>query len=76
MSGSSGSPAPQHPVLTITPAGGGTLRISTTVPGQLQSSSEFLGAATLWRNEGLIVSNLVINPSPAAPMKFYRVQAQ
>jgi hypothetical protein len=46
------------------------------VPGQLQSSSEFLGAATLWRNEGLIVSNLVINPSPAAPMKFYRVQAQ
>jgi hypothetical protein len=76
LSGSSGAPAPQRPVLTITPAGGRTLRISTTVPGQLQSSTALLGAATLWHDEGLIVSNLLVTPSLAAPLKFYRVQAQ
>jgi hypothetical protein len=76
LSGSSGAPAPRQPVLTITPSGGGTLRISTTVAGELQSSTALLGAETLWQDEGLIVSNLLVTPSLAAPLKFYRVLAQ
>jgi hypothetical protein len=76
LSGSSGAPAPQRPVLTITPAAGRTLRISTTVAGQLQSSTALLGAATVWHDEGLIVSNALVTPSLAVPLKFYRVQAQ
>lgn len=76
MSGSSGAPAPERPVLTISPAAGRTLRISTTVPGQLQSTTALLGPATLWHDEGPIVSNLLVTPTLAAPLKFYRVQAQ
>jgi hypothetical protein len=76
LSGSSGAPPPQPPVLTITSAAGGTLRVSTTVPGELQSTSALLGPATLWHDDGPIISNLLITPSPAAPVKFYRVQAQ
>jgi hypothetical protein len=76
LSGSSSAPPPERPVLTITPAPGRTLRISTTVPGQLQSASAFLGPATLWYDEGPIISNLVVVPSPATPLKLYRVQAQ
>jgi len=76
LSGSSGAPAPQPPVLTITPAAGGSLRISTTVPGELQSTTALLGPATMWNDEGPIDSSLLVTPSPAAPVKYYRVQAQ
>lgn len=77
LSGSSGgSPPPERPVLTITHAAGRSLQIRTTVPGQLQSASILLGPATLWQDEGLISSNLLVTPSAAAPLKFYRVRAQ
>jgi hypothetical protein len=75
ISGSS-SGSITRPSLSIATAPGGSLRITTTQPGQLQSTTALRGTNTIWQNEGAISGATTISPTPGAPGKFYRVLAQ
>lgn len=61
------------PVLTASAGAGGTLVLSTTVPGTLWSTTELKETGTVWVNEGPISGTLVITPAPGTPAKLYRV---
>ncbi len=76
LSGSSNTSSGPRPVLSISAVSGGGLRITTTQPGQLQSTTALKGTNTLWQDEGPISSALTITPSPGAPRKFFRVAGQ
>jgi predicted alpha/beta hydrolase len=52
------------------------LRITTTQPGQLQSTTALRGTNTVWQNEGAISGQTTISVAPGVPGKFYRVLAQ
>jgi len=60
------------PVLSIV-AGAGSLTISSSVPGQLQTTTNLNGAGTIWIDAGPITGSVIISPSPGEPRKFYRV---
>ena len=61
-------------VLTIIPNSNGTLTISTTLAGELQSTTALEGASTVWQDEGPISSSVTVSPSGGA--RFYRVLVQ
>jgi hypothetical protein len=75
ISGSS-SGSITRPSLSIVTAPGGGLRITTTQPGQLQSTTALRGTNTFWQNEGAISGQTTISVAPGVPGKFYRVLAQ
>jgi hypothetical protein len=60
-------------ILAITPGPGGSLTISSSLPGELQSTTALRGASTVWQDAGPISGSVIISPSPAEPVKFYRV---
>jgi hypothetical protein len=76
MSGFSGPNTGIRPTLSILAIPGGNFQITTTQPGQLQSTTALKGMNTTWQNEGIISSTLTISPTPGALGKFYRVVAQ
>lgn len=76
LSGSSNTGSSPRPLLSISAVAGGSLRITTTQPGQLQSTTVLKGTNTLWQDEGPISSALTMTPSPSAPRKFFRVVGQ
>jgi hypothetical protein len=76
MSGLAGQSSGTRPALSIATVSGGNLQITTTRPGQLQSTTALKGTNTIWHDEGIISSMLTIAPSPSAPGKFFRVVAQ
>ncbi len=76
MSGLSGQGTATPPTLSISPTSGGNLRLTTTHPGQLQSTTALDGTNTPWQNEGIITSIRTITPTPGVSGKFYRVLAQ
>ena len=76
ISASSGSATPVRPVLSIIPSADGAIRIRTTSAGELQSTTSWLGSATVWRDEGPIVSELVVQPPSGENARFYRVLAR
>jgi len=61
------------PVLTVTTGAGGSLTITTSLPGTLWSSTELKTSGTVWFNEGPITDTVTITPVPAQPQRFYRV---
>jgi hypothetical protein len=61
----------QPPVLSVS-FGGGSLTITTTVDGTLQSATNLTGTI-IWADEGPISGSRVIVPSPGVPQKYYRV---
>jgi hypothetical protein len=61
-----------QPTLTIIDAGGGSLTISSSYPGTLQSATN-LTPTVIWANEGPISGSVNISPTPGEPIKFYRV---
>jgi hypothetical protein len=65
-----------RPVLTISKLPGGNLQISSTQPGQLQSTSALNGSNTIWQTEGLISGTMTIAPAAGVSGKFYRVLGQ
>jgi len=76
MSGLSGQSTGIRPKLTISTASGGNLLLTTTQPGQLQSTTALNGTNTSWQNDGIISSSVLIPPPPGVSRKFYRVLAQ
>jgi hypothetical protein len=76
MSGLSGQGTGSRPALSISTVAGGNLQISTTRPGQLQSTTALKGTNTIWQDEGIISGTLTISPAPGIAGKFYRVLAQ
>jgi hypothetical protein len=62
------------PSLAISQTGTGQVTITSTQPGQLQSTTAFNGASTVWTNEGAINGSVTVSASGAA--KFYRVLVQ
>lgn len=58
------------PVLSISDSGG-SVTISSTLPGTLQSTTNL--AAPVWLNVGPISVSTIITPAPGEPRKFYRV---
>jgi hypothetical protein len=76
MSGLSNQGTGNRPALAISTMPGGNLQITTTHPGQLQSTTALSGTNTIWQDEGLISTTVNITPTPAASGKFYRVLAQ
>jgi hypothetical protein len=76
MSGLSNQGTGTRPALSIAIVSGGNLQITTTRPGQLQSTSALKGTNTIWQDEGIISSTLTITPTPGVSGKFYRVLAQ
>jgi hypothetical protein len=76
MSGLSSQGSGSRPVLSIATISSGNLRITTTQPGQLQSTTALKGTNTIWQNEGSITTTVTIAPAPAVSGKFYRVLAQ
>jgi hypothetical protein len=75
MSGLSGQSTGIRPTLTISTSGGNLL-LTTTQPGQLQSTTALNGTNTSWQNEGIISTSTLITPAPGVSRKFYRVLAQ
>jgi hypothetical protein len=69
-----GVAAPPNPVLTISTGTGGTLTITSSANGTLQSRTNV--ATGTWVTEGPITAGtpVVITPSPTDPPKFFRVQ--
>jgi hypothetical protein len=65
-----------RPVLTISQRPGGSLQITSTQLGQLQSTTALDGANTIWQAEGLISGTMTITPTSGISRKFYRVLAQ
>lgn len=59
------------PILSIVGGAGGSLDITTTFPGTLQSSTNLTTGN--WISEGPISGTVNIVPNPAQPAKFYRV---
>lgn len=77
LSGSSSPGSGLKPILSITTiSAGGNLRITTTQPGQLQSTTALKGANTIWQNEGAISTAVTITPASGVSGKFYRVIGQ
>jgi hypothetical protein len=60
--------------LSISSAGGGSLTISSSAPGELWSTTNL--ANPVWHDEGPITTSVTITPSLMEPAKFYRVQTQ
>ncbi|HWW00531.1 MAG TPA: hypothetical protein VNZ64_12600 [Candidatus Acidoferrum sp.] len=75
VSASTGAPAPSRPALAITPWLGGTVKIHSSAPGELQSTTSLSGPNTTWQSEGAILSEIVIQPAAAEPAKYYRLIA-
>jgi hypothetical protein len=65
-----------RPALTISHLSSGNLRISTSQPGQLQSTTALNGTNTVWQNEGLILNAIDVSPVSGTSGKFYRVIGQ
>ena len=57
--------------LSITRGAGGSLTITSSQPGTLQSATTLTGTGTVWQNEGPINGSATVTPSGTA--KFYRV---
>jgi hypothetical protein len=76
ISGLSSQTSGPRPVLTISKGPGGILQITSTQPGQLQSTTALGGANTIWQTEGLISGTMTIAPTPGVSAKFYRVLGQ
>jgi hypothetical protein len=68
-----GVAAPPSAVLSISVGAGGTLTISSTVNGQLYSTTN-LTASSVWKDEGPITGSVVITPQPGEPTKFYQMR--
>jgi hypothetical protein len=73
VSGSAGGPAPARPALSIIPLPGGAFKILTTLAGELQSASECAGNQTVWRDEGPITTEVLLQRPPGQSARFYRV---
>jgi hypothetical protein len=65
-----------RPVLSISRLAGGNLRINTSQPGQLQSTTALNGTNTVWQSEGIISSTLDVAPASGTSAKLYRVIGQ
>src|SRR5262249_38092923 len=77
ISGSADAPPPViAPSLAIKRLEDGTLTITTSGSGRLQSATLLDGANTSWKDEGGISQQVVILPSTAEAVKFYRVLAE
>jgi hypothetical protein len=76
MSGLANQTSGSRPALSISTASGGSVQITTTRPGLLQSTTALKGTNTIWQDEGIISSTLIIAPTPGASGKFYRILAQ
>jgi hypothetical protein len=76
MSGLASQTTGTRPTLSISKISGGNLQLTTSQPGQLQSTTALKGTNTVWQNEGIISSTLTITPTPGLSGKFYRVLAQ
>ena len=76
LSGSTGTVPPVRPVLAIVPGPGGSLTLRSSGAGQLQSTSAWAGDGTVWRDEGPISSEVVLQPGAGETARFYRVQVR
>jgi hypothetical protein len=65
-----------RPTLSIAPGAGGKWVIHSTLPGQLQYTTALDGINTVWHDEGPIAATVTNTPSPAEPLKLYRVRVQ
>jgi len=63
----------EPPKLTIGTGTGGTLVITASVPGTLQSSTN-LASPIIWADEGPVTGTVIITPNPSVPEKFYRLR--
>ncbi len=75
ISSSSSSTSSGRPVLAIASLADGKIRIRSTGSGELESTSSWAGSATVWRDEGPIVSELVLQLPSTEGVRFYRVLA-
>jgi hypothetical protein len=62
--------------LSVTANANGSLTISSSTPGELQTTTSLNGDSTVWTDAGPISAPITIVPSPAEPQKFYRVLLQ
>ncbi|MCS7089642.1 MAG: hypothetical protein RMN51_02015 [Verrucomicrobiota bacterium] len=63
----------EPPTLSITVGTGGSLTLSTSHPGTLQSTTS-LTPPVQWQDEGPIAGTVTLMPSPEVPAKYYRVR--
>jgi hypothetical protein len=61
-------------ILTIAPGANGTVTISTSLAGELQSTTVLNGSSTAWQDEGPISASVTLSNTGAA--RFYRVKVQ
>ncbi len=73
LSGSTATQPAVRPVLSLSAASGGALRLRTTAPGRLESATA-LSADAIWKYEGAITGEVLL-PAGTDRVKFYRVVA-
>lgn len=71
LSAASASEPDVRPLLSLVAAPGGALRLRTTKPGRLESTTT-LSVDAVWQNEGPISSDVLV-PAATNRLKFYRV---
>ncbi|MDQ6633098.1 MAG: immunoglobulin domain-containing protein, partial [Verrucomicrobiota bacterium] len=60
------------PTMTISRGTNGTITITSSSPGTLQSTTS-LNSPIVWQNEGPVNGSVIITPTPGVPAKFFRV---
>jgi hypothetical protein len=63
----------QPPTLTIGAGTGGSLVITASQPGTLQSATNLV-SPIIWADEGPVTGTVIITPAPGVPEKFYRLR--
>jgi hypothetical protein len=63
-------------ILSISANPGGSLTISSTSPGELQTTTALQGTSTVWVDAGPISGSVIITLAPSEPQRYYRVLLQ
>lgn len=74
LSGTISTGGGPRPVLRIDRLADGNLRINSSQPGLLESTTLLQSSNTVWQTVGAISSNVVISPATSGPVKYYRVK--
>ena len=74
LSASAGAAAGPRPVLTIEQLAGGNLKISSSQPGILESTTLLKSSNTIWQTESAISTSVIVSPVTNGPAKLYRVR--
>jgi hypothetical protein len=61
------------PTITVDPGANGTVVVHSSQPGRVQSSVILIRSPLYWRDEGPILTNLVLKRATEDPVRFYRV---